>query len=64
VTTRTPKAPGDSDGTLFLSDNRLTFSSTSAGMMLDADLDGFDSAEVAGERAGRSLLTLQHLDGT
>lgn len=58
------QAPGDSNGTLALTDNRLTFASTRAGMMLDVDLDGFDTAQVAGERCGRSLLTLQYLDGT
>lgn len=49
------QAPGDSDGTLVLSDNRLTFASTGAGVMLDVDLDGFDTAQVAGERGVRSV---------
>jgi hypothetical protein len=57
------KAPGDSDGTLALSDNRLKFTSARAGVMLDVDLDGFDSAEITGERDGRSLLTLHYLGG-
>ena len=56
--------PGESDGTLVLSDNRLTFTTTEAGVVLDVDLDGFDSVETSGEREGRSLLILRYLDGT
>jgi len=58
-----PKAPGDSDGTLALSDNRLRFTSSRAGMMLDVELDGFDTAGIGRERDGRFLLTSQYLDG-
>jgi hypothetical protein len=32
--------------------------------MLDVDLDGFYSAEVSGERDGRTQLTLRYVDGT
>ena len=56
--------PGESDGTLVLSDNRLTFAIASAGVVLDVDLDGFDAAQISRDHDGRSLLTLHYLDGT
>jgi hypothetical protein len=56
-------APGESDGTLALKDSRLTFAPTGTGVVFDADLDGFESAEISRERSGRSLLTLHFLDG-
>ena len=56
--------PGQSDGTLVLSDNRLTFATTGAELVLDVDLDGFDSATTGNTRNGRTLLTVRYLDDT
>ena len=63
-TTRTPGGPGQSDGTLALSDNRLTFATTGAELVWDVDLDGFDSATTGKPRNGRTLLTVRYLDDT
>ena len=56
--------PGQSDGTLVLSDNRLTFALTGAELTFDSDLDGFDSATIGITRRGRTVLTVHFLDGT
>jgi hypothetical protein len=56
-------APGESDGTLALTKGRLTFAPTGTGVVFDADIDGFESAEISRERSGRSLRALNFLDG-
>lgn len=53
-----------SDGNLALSEDRLTFATTKAGVVLNVDLDGFDSAQIIGECAGRFLRSLKYFDDT
>jgi hypothetical protein len=53
----------ESDGTLALTKGRLTFAPTGTGVVFDADIDGFESAEISRERSGRSLRALNFLDG-
>lgn len=57
------RSRGDSDGTLSLIGDCLTFSSERFGVMLDVGLDGFDSAEIRGEHEGRWQLVVHYLDG-
>jgi hypothetical protein len=56
-------SPEDSEGSLELTGSGLTFTSNHSGVILDLELDAFESAEVTKRQDATSMLVMHLLDG-